>query len=273
MNSNTDIRVFNNETKEMDYFYDARIHNTDGINRVFSCQMPNGQTKWVKIGDAMQKTVYDIANEPIYEKDVIVYMGEPCMVFIDHESHDAAVFYGNEKVFLKDIIEDSELLTNVYDDNKYANIAMTNFKNNYFKAYTSAEILVVGFQNKEEQIGALMIKTTDGLALNKRYKFMNVPRGYAELYSIMDSLIEIKLKGSKADIVTIKCSNDFTANMLNNIGIVLSWRKNGWKTKSGKPVQNSSMWNKVLDAMHGLTVKAELMTDEEKQRMFDYIRS
>lgn len=270
-----DIRIFNKDKRDMEYYFDVKVQNNGGINRVFGYidnNDPEKKMKWVNIGDAMQKTIYDIGNEPIYEKDVIVYKGEPCMVFIDPETYDSAIFYGNEKLFLKDVVDDAELLTNIYEDNSYAKLAVENFKTNCYKAYVKAEILVVGSAYKNEQIGALMIKTDDGLEINKRYKFMDMNTGYAELYAIMDSLIEIKIKQSKANIVTIKSNNKFIVDILNNIGIVYHWRKNNWLKKDGQPVKNSGVWGRILDAAEGLTIKAVPMNQGERDKIYAYIK-
>lgn len=266
MAGTVDIRIWNENTRAMDYFTGARIgKGSFGYN-------DNGTTQWVPIKEAMQKTMYDVGKEPIYEKDVIIYMGEPCMVFIDHDTHDAAVFYGDKKLFLKDIANDIELFTHVYENNEQAHIAIRNFKENIYKDYIKAEIRTIGAYNKDLQFGCFMASASDDVKVKGRYKFVNRDFGYAELYNIMTAMVELKLKGSKANLITIKVSNEFIADMINTPGILANWRKNGWKTKKGAPVKNSNIWNNILELMDGKIIEAKLMTEEERKPLDAYLK-
>ena len=272
MQDRLDIRIWDSENKMMRYYSNARVVQGIGGERSYRYLNEENDAKYIKIGIAMQKTIYDIGNEPLYEKDVIIYRGEPCMVFIDLETHDAAIFYGEEKLFLKDIVDEAELFTNAYEKNEYTKIAVENFKKNLYKSYTKGIIHIIGFSNKEEQYAGFNLITEDGVKVNRRYKFMNQPFGYGEFYALMDALLEIRVKESRATMVKIKTNNEFMNFIMNNKGIISYWKRNGWVTNNGKKLENTLLLENIIYAADGLLIEAELMSQEEKQHMVEFLR-
>lgn len=267
-NEMINIRIFNKDINDVQYFNDVKlIPNTSS----FLYEDKEGNKQYVEIKHAMQETPYSVAGEPIYEKDVIVYMGEVAMVFFEPETRNAAIYYNDELVFLSDIHEDIELLTTIYDGSPESRRAIENWKENALKNTVVANILTLGVYNSRAQAGAYGLRTTDGVSIDERFKFVNKTSTYAELYCISEALIQMRQKGSRATVVELKSSNSFIVDIVNKPWVIKSWARNEWKTKAGKEVQDSDVWKRLLAVSEGIEIKASLISIENKKMLLDFI--
>lgn len=271
-----DIRIFDKELNDVKYFNNVRVvQSPDG--KIHFKYEENGEVKYIPVKRAMQKTIFNIGGEPVYEKDVILYQGEPCMVYIDSKTHNAAFFYEKNKVFLRDVYKKCELIGHVYlnkiEHSDKIEQAIENFKNNIDKAYIKGKLIIYSEVNKNLDAGGLFLITEDGLQTKKRLKFNQKRSSYNELVMFAEGLQEIILKDSKVDVLLVKTTSEFLLNIFRNPGIIASWKRNGWKYKNGNPVQDIEVYESILMSLRNLTIKAEFISDKEREFMSNFLNS
>ena len=264
------IRIFNKETGSMDYFENARYIPK---SQSFAFRDKEGNVLYQEINKVMQQTQYDIAGEPIFERDVIIYMGHPAMVFLDPETKNAAIYYNNRLCFLKDVIEDIELLTHIYDRSEMSSIALTDWKASALPNLVTATINTIGYADGGFQFGAYKISSSDGVDIQERFRFQNRDSNYAELFCISEALIQMRQEGSRATQINLNLTNSFAVDMMNKLGIVRSWANNGWIYKNGNPVKNAQAWNRILAAADGLVITAELISEEDRMDLVNFTKA
>lgn len=266
-----DIRVYNKEKQELEYFAGAVLESTK-FGPKYRYKDTLGEEKWIDIYKVNTKTDYITMGEPIYEMDVVLYNGVPCIVFFDEATHNAAIFYNEELLFLSNIIEDVELFATAYDsDSKLVLDARDSFNQHRYKNIIKADIYVANFKFSNGIAGVYGLTTTDGVRLSRRYAFKHNDRNFAELYCIADALTEIKLNQSAATNITLNLSNQFLVDVINNIYWINLWRKNDWKYKNGNPVDNKEKFEQIFELVNKFSrVTAVLINDERKTQLYNF---
>ena len=86
--------------------------------------------------------------------------------------------------------------------------------------------------------------------LDKSGGSKNTTNNQMELVAVLEALKLIKSKSNKKTYEI--CSDSaYVVNAINN-GWLYSWRKNSWKTQSGDPVKNASIWQDLYSILISL---------------------
>ena len=275
MNNNfKQIRYWDENLNSMIYVDNARLIKR-GNDSAYVYTNANNEDVWISLKKAMRKTGYDysIINQPIYERDVVLYKGIPHLVFADSESRKFVIFDENDKIIpLSEVFSMLEIYINVFDgrDDELVQQAIKQYEENISKNNLRAILRVYNARNYQNvEIGSVHVLTEDNKSVFRRGKFENPPFGYGTLWAILEGLKEIRLNESDANHITIKIQNDFCINILNNPSIIKSWVKNGGVSKEGKPIANLELWKEIYKFIQkqGFLIKAEKITAQELEIM------
>lgn len=225
----------------------------------------NGVAHYLNKSEVMLNTGHNVSGVSIYDKDVVIYNGSPCLVFADTD-RQFWIVYENDKISLKSIASDVEILGDISNvhENMFVKEAVDLYNNYIHANRLAASVHVFGGSKSGVEIGMY------GVSLNgekqSNIKTWNTgERGVGLVWAILAGIKVSTQMNPKVKEIDLYIQDEFTRSMINNLGILKAAKKNGWVWKSSqRPVNNATMWNALLKAVEDNKLILRALESEPK---------
>ncbi len=94
--------------------------------------------------------------------------------------------------------------------------------------------------------------------------FYETTNNRMELQGCIRALEYVKAKGSAIGVQRVQIVTD-SLYVHDNQRMPAAWRKNGWKTSNGRPVENPDLWKKFLSVRSGCSVRIDIIWQKGKK--------
>jgi ribonuclease HI len=97
-----------------------------------------------------------------------------------------------------------------------------------------------------------------------REGFHETTNNRMELQACIGALEYVKHRGKTLGVERVQIVTD-SLYVFDNQGRAIFWRKNAWKTFSGKPIENSDLWKRFLSVRAAAKVRTEIVWQKGKK--------